>query len=192
MGLCWAEGAAMPGPFPTGGRCEPPTRTSLSLCRACPPEGRSGSHRCGTERDRKWIPILPFHPSWGCRLGGPRSSSACLPVPKDLSSWAPSVGRAHSQGLTYHRASELEGPAGYPPTHTSLRPASPGGSAHGPPSAPASQPRPGLTCAPAVCSPASACSSGPRCSGCHSPALSPSSPENSPTVGGQGWGGGNL
>ena len=43
----------------------------------------------------------------------------------------------------------------------------------------------GLTCAPAVYSPASACSSGPRWSGCRSPALSPFFPGSSPTI--KGW-----
>lgn len=51
--------------------------------------------------------------------------------------------------------------------------------------APAPQPP---TCARAVCSPASACSSGPHWSGCHSPVLSLFFPGSSPARGRQRWG----
>lgn len=62
----------------TSSRCEPPTHTSLSLCRACPQMAGGGVREIG-----KWIPTSALDPPWGCRPGGQGQAPTRFRVPRD-------------------------------------------------------------------------------------------------------------
>lgn len=161
------EGAAVPGPFSplageSGAEQGSSSRREVRLSRLQDRETGDGSR------------FLPLPDAGTADLGGAvRSGSGLSPCPQ-----RPGRLGAQQQGADTRRRSELEGHAGSPPPSLPQGPQ---------PMAPCAVPS-GPTCAPAACSPASACSSGPRWSGCHFPALSPSFPGSSPTVVGAGVG----
>lgn len=51
-----------------------------------------------TGHTQEWIPTPASACPGAADLGGQGQAPTCLPVPKDLSSWAPCVGRAMEQG----------------------------------------------------------------------------------------------
>lgn len=141
---------------------------------AGPQEGRAGSHLYRPHTHRRVDP------------------SSCLRHAPGLQSWGSKSGSFLSVSLS---------PETCPPGHPAR--AEPGSKPRRAESAPgfswglsnrdsppvlshSQRPERGLTCAPAGCSPASACSSGPHWSGCHSPVPSPFFPGSSPTMGGRG------
>lgn len=105
-GLHW-RGEEQCWTFPTGSRCGPLTHRILSLCRAGPQEGRSGSHHYRTHTG-EWFPTPASACPRAAELGGSRSGPTCLPVPEDLSSWAPCVGRAMEQGADWSQTRRAE------------------------------------------------------------------------------------
>lgn len=74
-----------------------PRLTPASPCAELVPGGRSGSRHYRTHTG-EWIPTPASACPGAADLGGQGQAPTCLPVPKDLSSWAPCVGRAMEQG----------------------------------------------------------------------------------------------